>query len=199
MTLSYHIIRPVLVRFGASLLCTLSLNTLHAQLKADFTADKVGGCSPLTIQFTNNTSGASVNVTYKWDFGNGNTSTLKNAGATYKEEKVYTVTLTAKDGNTSSTQTLQVTVYKKPVVSFSATPLKGCIPLDVTFKSSSQPGDGTISSYFWDFGDGTTHQGTNLQQDIHTYSFQQNPSIGLTVTNSFGCYNTLEKTSLIKV
>ena len=199
MKLSCHISKYKLFKIGAIFLYTLFLNQTQAQLKANFSADKIGGCSPLTIQFTNTTSGASANVSYKWDLGNGNISTLKNAGATYRGEHVYTITLTAKDGNKSSTKTLEVTVYQKPTIDFSATPLTGCIPLDVTFTSIAQAGAGTISSYFWDFGDGTTQQGATLQTDLHTYNFQQNTSISLTVTNSYGCYNTLTKPSFINV
>src|SRR5579871_917180 len=102
-----------------------------AQLKADFTIDKNAGCSPLTVSFTNTTTNASSAATYKWDFGNGNTSALINPGATYVTEKTYTVTLTVTDGANTSTQTKQITVYKKPVVDFSASPVKGCLPLPV--------------------------------------------------------------------
>src|SRR5215217_3918839 len=68
------------------------------QLAADFKPDQEGGCSPLTVTFNNTTTGASALATYQWDLGNGNTSTLKNPGGTYRDEKTYTVTLTVKDG-----------------------------------------------------------------------------------------------------
>jgi PKD repeat protein len=66
----------------------------QAQLTANFSADKMGGCSPLLVQFTNTSTGASANARYHWDFGNGNTSALQNPGAIFTEEKTYTVTLT---------------------------------------------------------------------------------------------------------
>ncbi|MEI9933477.1 MAG: PKD domain-containing protein [Ferruginibacter sp.] len=123
----------------------------QAQLKANFTIDKNGGCSPLTVSFTNTTTGGSANTKWKWDFGNGNTSALTDAGATYVTEKTYTVTLTATDGANSSVQTKQITVYKKPVVDFSASPAKGCLPLPVTLTSNSSAGDGTIANLFLGF------------------------------------------------
>ena len=43
----------------------------YAQLRADFSMDNAGGCSPLTTTFTNRTTGASPTTTYEWDFGNG--------------------------------------------------------------------------------------------------------------------------------
>ena len=169
-----------------------------AQLKADFTADQPAGCSPLLVSFSNTTIGASANVTYKWDFGNGNSSTKKDAGATYFDEKTYTVTLTATDGGQTSSKTMTITVYKKPVVNFSASPAKGCSPLPVAFTSSSTAGDGSIASYFWDFGDGAT-QGTSESQISHTYNFAQKTTVSLTVTNNHGCFNTLEKKQIVEV
>ena len=120
-----------------------------AQPQADFTIDKNSGCSPLAVSFTNTTTGVTPTTTWKWDFGNSNTSALKNPGATYVAPQSYTVKLTATDGASSTTQTKTITVYKNPVVDFSVSPAKGCLPLPVTFTSNSTPGDGTIANYFW--------------------------------------------------
>ena len=57
-------------------LCTYST---AAQLRADFSADKAGGCAPLFITFSNTSSGTSPNTSYEWDFGNGNQSVLQHA------------------------------------------------------------------------------------------------------------------------
>jgi gliding motility-associated-like protein len=182
----------------AFLLLLLSIPS-WAQLKADFTIDKPGGCAPHAVSFTNTSTGTSSSTTYTWSFGNGNSSTLRNPGATYNEEKKYTVTLTAKDGAQTSTKTLEVTVYKKPEVSFDANLLKGCAPLPIELTSSSTAGDGSISNYFWDFGDGGLQQGSNLKTVSHTYQSVQKASVSLTVTNSHGCYRTLEKTALVEI
>ena len=164
-----------------------------AQLRADFQIDKTGGCSPLTAGFTNTSSGASSNATYLWDLGNGNTSTLINAGATYLLEKTYTITLTVTDGNKTATQSKQVTVYNKPTVDFSFDVVKGCLPQPVNFTAAATPGDGSIASYFWDFGDGNTQQSAGLQKVQHTYNIALNSMVGLTVTNSAGCYSHIQK------
>ena len=169
-----------------------------AQLRADFYMDKTGGCSPFAVTFTNATTGASSGAVYQWDFGNGNTSTLMNGGAIYTDEKVYVVTLTVQDGANQSVRTQQVTVYSPPVVDFSASPLKGCMPFPVTFTSASSPGSGTIASYVWDFGDGAVQTGySNIQS--HTYTALQKPSVSLTLTNSFGCHTTIQKSSVVTV
>lgn len=181
------------------MLCALMIcSPVKAQLKADFTIDKAGGCSPLTVSFTNKSSGHSSNAIFKWDLGNGNTSSIANPGAIYNDEKIYTVILTVQDGNQSSTATKYVTVYSKPVVDFSNAITKGCLPLAVNFTSTATAGSGNISSYYWDFGDGSTQQGSsNLQP--HTYQHQQKATVSLTVTNSFGCYSTVQKKDVVEV
>ncbi|WP_153799348.1 PKD domain-containing protein [Foetidibacter luteolus] len=177
--------------------CLLWHGYLFAQT-ADFTADKAGGCSPLDIRFTNTSTGMSASATYSWDFGNGNTSTLTNPGTTYKEEKTYSVKLTVKDAGKAYTKSMNVTVYKKPSVDFTVDVSKGCLPLPVTFKSTSTPGDGSISNYFWDFGDGSTQPGSQPSEQ-HTYNTPQTVTASLTITNSHGCFNTLSKSAIVKV
>ena len=178
--------------------CFLSTDAT-AQLQANFSADKQGGCSPLNVKFTNTTTGASAGATWQWNFGNSNTSTLKDPGATYFTEKTYTVTLTVKDAANTSVKTMDITVYKKPVVDFAVTPTKGCAPLAVNFTANASAGDGTISNYLWDFGDGATVQGSSYGTTQHIYSFPQVPPITLNVTNSYGCYATVTKSNQVEV
>lgn len=171
---------------------------LLAQLNADFTIDKSGGCSPLNVSFTSITSGAPANAEYHWDFGNGNTSSLKNVGAVFYEERQYTVTLTVKDGNQTSVKTRTITVYKKPTIDFTFSPNNGCLPMPVTFTGSSAPADPAITMWQWDFGDGTTQQSFS-NPTIHTYTFEQVATVRLTATNDQGCVNTITKSNIIFV
>jgi gliding motility-associated-like protein len=190
---------PFYARICCGIICMLFLHGgLQAQLKADFTVDKTGGCSPLTVSFTNKTSGASPNAVYTWDFGNGNTSTIADPGAIYKDEKAYTVTLTVKDGTQTSVKTQQITVYSKPAVDFTTINVKGCVPFNVTFTSNSTAGSGSIASYYWDYGDGSTQQGFGNVQP-HTYLAPQLSTASLTVTNSFGCHATVQKKDIVQV
>jgi gliding motility-associated-like protein len=165
-----------------------------AQLQANFTMDKAGGCSPISVAFTNTTTGASSNAVYTWDLGNGNRAISFNAGAIYKNEKSYTVSLTVQDGSKTSVKTQTITVYAKPTIDFSVSPSKVCLPTPINFTA----GSGNIASYYWDFGDGSTQQ-TFGPVIGHVYTVAQKATVSLTVANSFGCTNTIQKQDIVEI
>ncbi len=191
---------PCRVVKRSMLLIVVMLQSLIAlsQLNADFSVDYPAGCAPLVVKIINKTTGSTPSTSYSWDLGNGNKSSIKDPSAIFDEEKSYTIKLTVTDGNKVSTKSQDITVYKKPTVDFTASSMKGCVPFDVTFNSSSTAGSGNISSYHWDFGDGTTLEGRTLTQQ-HTYLDPTNASISLTVVNSHGCHTTLKKEKLVEV
>ena len=58
---------------------------------ADFSGTPTSGCKPLTVNFTD---GSTNNPTsWSWDFGDGNTSTLKDPSYTYENPGKYSVIL----------------------------------------------------------------------------------------------------------
>lgn len=186
-------LRPLIL----TLLLIFSL-TLKAQLRADFTMDRNAGCSPLQVSFSNTSSGLAGNTTFYWEFGNGNSSALKDPGAVFTQPGTYNVKLTLTQGSQTSTIAKLVTVYKDPEVDFSVSGIRGCAPYVVNFTATAKAGDGSISSYNWDLGDGNTvtSPGTTYQ---HTYQSSQHSSVSLTVSNSFGCHVSLEKKELVNV
>ncbi len=179
-------------RYRRFLLWILSLctgwgySTAYGQV-ADFTAGQTSGCSPLTVQFAQQATGAVT--TYFWDFGNGNTSTLPNPGVIYVNPGTYTVTLTVSDGSNSNseTKTGYITVFADPVADFSLSPVGGCVPFPVTATDLSAPGDGVINQWTWDFGDGTI---SNQSNPNHTYQTAGMYDVSLTVTDANGCSDT---------
>lgn len=171
--------------------------TSKAQLSPAFTANTLSGCSPLIVSFTDQTTGNPNQ--WKWYLGNATTSTNQHPSTTYFNPGTYTVKLVVRNaaGNADSlTKTDYITVYAKPVVSFTASPTTGCIPLAVQFNSQSTSGSGTIASWQWDFGDGTF---SSIENPSHTYTTSGNFNISLRVTNSFGCVTTLTKVQYIKI
>jgi gliding motility-associated-like protein len=185
------------------ILALLFCHTSYGQLDAGLSASSTGGCSPVTVAFTNQTTGASSSATYTWDFGNGNKVTTSDpnysSGATYVAPGIYTITLTVNDGSITSSRSVTVTVYSNPTAGFNLTSgAAGCIPLTSAFQSSSTPGSGTITGYYWDFGDGTTLNGTTPSAS-HTYTFASSPTVQLTVTNSYGCSATVQQSGLVSI
>ncbi len=133
---------------------------------ATFTATPDSGIAPLTVQFDASASSDPNGdaLTYSWDFGNGQTSTLVNPSATFTGIQTYTVTLTVSDGtNISSpfTKTIEVSDGNiAPVADFTATPMSGIAPASVSFDAStSSDENGDTLTYTWDFGDGNTGTG----------------------------------------
>jgi len=61
--------------------------------RADFSADVTSGYSPMTVQFTDLSTAPDPWAWY-WEFGDGQTSTLRNPSHTYAEPGSYTVRLT---------------------------------------------------------------------------------------------------------
>jgi len=73
---------------------------------ANFTADKTRGVAPLSVQFTDISTGGAPTV-WEWDFGDGNTATVQNPTYThtYTVAGTYTVKLTITNAGGSNTST----------------------------------------------------------------------------------------------
>lgn len=166
-----------------------------AQLNVNFGVNSFSGCAPFKASFYNTTTGASDNATYLWDFGNGITSTEKNPANVFVENRAYTVTLTVYDCAKTASKTQRIAVYPAPSIDFTDSLLNGCLPLNVQFKAKTNPGDTTINSYYWYFGDYQYQGDKNLTQVTHTYTSGFTPQVALTVGNIYGCSTTITKSN----
>ena len=79
---------------------------------ADFSGVPLNGTSPLTVNFTDNSTAYDLPLTYEWDFGDGEAgkSTLQNPSYIYNSPGTYTVILKVTDSD-GSTDTLIKTGY----------------------------------------------------------------------------------------
>lgn len=164
---------------------------------ANFTAGQVSGCAPFVVAFQDLSSGNPT--AWKWDFGNGATSTLKNPSTTYFSAGTHTVTLTVTNSNGTHTltRTGYITVFEKPKVSFAADQVTGCFPLRIAFSDSSTAGAGTRNmSWQWDFGNGTQSNQPNPQA---MYTAAGSYPVTLKVTSDKGCAATLTQPAYIQV
>ncbi|GEM_PF-3324345 len=149
---------------------------------AYFTASPLSGPSPLTVQFTDGSTG-SID-TWSWTFGDGSTGTDQNPGHTYTGNAgdLFTVSLTVSGPGGSDTYTrvnaIQITNGTAPIADFSATPTSGPSLLPVNFTDLSS---GNITSWSWSFGDGSTGSARNPS---HTYSGAVGTSFTVSLTVS---------------
>lgn len=158
----------------------VSPNTVTAELVVN--ADQKVGCAPFTVNFYNNSKGAS---SFIYDFGDGSTLVTRSApevvNHTFTTAGTYNVVLTASNGCSEITTSESITVLPQPIAAFSADNILGCPGLVVQFRNTSTNG----ISYLWDFGDGTTSQEAAPQ---HVYAgTQEFYTVSLTATNSLGC------------
>lgn len=153
---------------------------------ANFTYNQV--CFGETIVFSNTSSfNSSVNQTWNWDFGDGNTSTDYNASHTYNTSGYFTVTLSMiSDG--LCYDTISKTIFISPLPNASFTFDKQCLNVPVNFTDNSTISSGNITTWNWDFGNGNTS--TN-QNPSNIYNAIGGYNVSLTVTSDSGCTNTI--------
>jgi PKD repeat protein len=146
-------------------------------------ADFTYSISDMTVSFSSLSSDPDGNIIgYDWDFGDGATSPFQNPSHTYFMGGTYLVTLTVTDNElaeNSASQFLTITqeVNEPPVADFSYS----SSDLMVTFNDLSSDPDGTITNWYWDFGDGIT---SPYQNPTHTFSADGTYHITLTVTDN---------------
>ncbi|MCC6691144.1 MAG: PKD domain-containing protein [Bacteroidia bacterium] len=169
-----------------------SFITVNPKPSVSFTADTTHTCSvPFTVKFTDKTTPAPA--TWKWYFGDGNTSTSQNPTHIYNStgtDSVKLVVTTAAGCKDSLTIKNYINIIP-PVAKFTPTPDKGCVPLTVNFTDQSTSNE-PITSYAWDFGDpasGASNTST-LKNPSHIYNAIGNYTVKLTITNSYGCVST---------
>ncbi|MBU1072032.1 PKD domain-containing protein, partial [bacterium] len=159
---------------------------------ADFVGSPTGGCVPLTVDFTDQSTGDVTS--WSWNFGDGGVSTQQNPPHVYTVAGTYSVTLTATGpgGSDGFTRTNYVTVDPAPAADFTASVTAGFAPLAVDFTDLSAGGP---TSWSWTFGDGGT---STLQSPSHTYTAPGVYDVTLTATNPCGS-DPVTKTGYITV
>ncbi|MBE0537184.1 MAG: PKD domain-containing protein, partial [Phycisphaerae bacterium] len=80
--------------------------------KAQFYAERLRGGAPFSVQFRDQSSSEATQ--WRWDFGNGQTSTQRNPSHTYTQAGLYTVKLTVTGSGGSNTRTRYDYIDIKP-------------------------------------------------------------------------------------
>ena len=162
---------------------------------ASFTPTQATGSDPLTVNFTDTSTGDIKS--WVWDFGDGSSKTTVTTAKTtvphiytYGTNGTYTASLTVTSStNIQKTATGKITVNAvQPKADFSATPTS--TPLQVQFSDSST---GTVNRWSWKFGDGGTSTARN---PAYTYKAAGTYPVTLTATGPTGMTNTTPPKSI---
>ena len=172
----------------------------NAQVVADFNSNVTTGCTPLFVNFQDQSTG---NIVWRnWDFGNSNSSIGNNSSPDniYIVPGLYTVTLTVSDGiDTSSiTKTAFIQSLVAPTASFNYQPvINGCAVFPFSVTDASTFTNAPITAWSWDFDDGT---GSVSGQNVtHNYVSGGVFSVTLTVTDNQGCSASFTEPNLVTV
>ena len=147
------------------------------------TADFSSASNGATVDFTNNSSGA---TSYSWDFGDGNGSSDENPSHTYNEDGTYEVVLTATNDCGSTTTTQTVTVVTPPLADFSADVTEGCVPLVVQFTNESSE-NATMFEWTFEGGDPAV---SNEEDPKVTFNQPGTYEVVLVASNAAGASTT---------
>ncbi|HSC40070.1 MAG TPA: PKD domain-containing protein, partial [Chitinophagaceae bacterium] len=145
-----------------------------------------------THRFTDQSIGA---LSWSWDFGDGNTSAVRNPSHTYAAAGSYTVMLTVRNDTCEHTVAQTVRIIDEKA-GFAANDSVVCKNSVVTFTGKAFNTQ-NIVLYNWDFGDGVNVYSGNTVSHKYTQSGKYNTR--LTITDLNGCNDVLIKPQYIEV
>ncbi len=155
-----------------------------------FTASTLSGNAPLTVSFTDNSTGATSHI---WYFGNKATSTEQSPTYTFNVPGKYRVVEVVNNINGWDAIAQEIVVQGEqqgnvlPEPDFEADTSNG---LTVQFTDLSQ----NVNAFYWDFGDGTN---SSEYSPVHTYLSAGEYPVTLTVSNEYGI-NSATKTIIVE-
>lgn len=164
---------------GGEAATATATGTRDPGIGAEFFADRTSGPAPLTVTFTDASTGSPAS--WHWDFGDGAHSTDRSPIHTFGKGGSYTVTLIIERDGQTSAKSLSVSVSSlPPVADFQADTTSGTAPLIVTFTDLSAGGPTT---WFWEFGNGMI-------------SYDRNPKMTFSVPGTYQVRLTVDRAGL---
>ncbi len=164
---------------------------------ADYTIDKITGCLPLFVNFTDQSVSDTTVTKWSWTHGDGALN-----GITQNTSHTYFGGLSSYSGKLAVEDALGCVAEKNFIISpiypdtnFSATKTQVCTgATDFTFNASGN----NIKNFQWNFGDGSpTAAGNNI---THAFSPAPGPyTVNLTVTDNNNCVATRTRVNYMQV
>ena len=161
----------------------------HAIPTVAATADLMEGCSPLSVNLE---ASGTLNATYSWNFGNGNTAAGEQVTHDFitaignDSAHALSVTATSEHG-CSATENMSVTAHAPAIAAFSISDESACAPFTPLINNQSEG----ASSYEWFIDGAAAGNATNLNHTFeNTSAFLQSSSLELIANASNGCHDT---------
>jgi PKD repeat protein len=189
---NYTVILTVTDDDGATNSTSADITVGNRPPVAVFTESDEAVYTDVTISFNASESEDSDGsiVSYHWDFGDGANGTGAVVEHAYADDGTFTVTLTVEDddGATDSTTADKTVLNRPPVANFTESAETAYVGEPISFNASdSYDPDGSIASYFWDFGDGSNATGATVD---HVYETNGTFTVTLNVTDDDGASNS---------
>ena len=156
-----------------------------------------------SINFSSAGSTASTGNTissYSWSFGDGGSSSQANPNHSYTSAATFPVSLTVTDSSGSSvrvdtTATITEAGGGSSPIAITDGPFSGTVNSSISMSSNgSYDPDGSIASYYWNFGDGAD---STLPNPSHSYSSAGAFTVSLTVTDNSGATGTTSTSATV--
>lgn len=162
------------------LILTVMPNTIQSVV----TPSVVSGCSPVLVQFSNSTVGA---TDYYFNFGDGHTSTQHSPTHIFEDIGNFEVQYIANDGCSFDTLTIPIQILESPSIGISSSLDEACPEMELQLEALT---GGQVQQVIWNFSDGNIFSGSGI---THTF---QNPdiyTIAATAVGTNGCEATASK------
>ncbi|MBN1947978.1 MAG: PKD domain-containing protein [Bradymonadales bacterium] len=155
-------------------------------VSAQIEAGPTSGIEPLEVAFSAVVEGGNLPLGYAWDFDGDGTADAVTPEVVHTfagGQTLVELTVTDADGDRDADEVLiDVEVDTMPVLSISADPVSGDVPLDVSFVAGASGGNQPLSVH-WDFGDWSSSEEPDPS---HSYLGPGTFFAGCTVTDANG-------------
>lgn len=167
-------------------LCLFFAPDLYAQ---QFHANPREACDSITVTFTYDSIAGYTATSWYWQFGNGDTSTLRTpAPVKYNMPGYYTIILTT-NGTNVFTRNNYIFIHPRPDATFTYTDTSTPGSYAFEFVAPPKSFDSLCYNYHWSFGD--NHQYTDtLPVARHKYKSQGEYTVMLIIKDTLGCRDT---------
>lgn len=145
-------------------------------------------CANNAVRFINSSTISSGSASYKWYFGDGDSSSSVQPSHLYGSSGSYNATLVA-TSNVGCVSTLTKSANAYPVPSSDFSLPASCSGTKLTFTNTSSISSGSLT-HAWSFGDGSSSSQTS---PTHTYTSTGNYTVKLISVSARGCVDSVKK------